>query len=129
MASWQKVREHIAGNYTITEDKGDMLALSFNLANGRTHTVLVELLGNETVGEWGSVQAPIGRVAEVNLAAALEAVSGKICGGLSATGEWLVVRDTFPLGDLSVEELEMPLHLVLGIADELEANLLGVDVF
>lgn len=129
MASWQKVREHIAGNYTINEDKGELLALNFNMENGRTHVVLVSLAGNDVVGEWGVVEAPIGKVEEVDINAALNAISGKIVGGLSRSGDWLVVRDTFPLADLSVEELEMPMHLVLGIADELEASLVGADNF
>lgn len=129
MANWQTVREYIAGNYTIKEDTGDLLTLGFTLQNGRTHMVLVGLLGNDIVGEWASIEAPIGKVNEVDLNAALASVSEKVVGGLSATGEWLVVRDTFPLADLSVGELEMPLQLVLTIADELEGNLLGVDNF
>lgn len=129
MATWQTVREYIAGNYKIADDSGNLVRLDFTLSDERSHTVFLSMIGNETVGEWCAVEAPIGKIADIDLSAALEAIEGRLCGGLSRVDEWLVVRDTFPLADLSIDELELPLHIVMNIADELEKTLLGVDAF
>lgn len=129
MATWHSVREYISDNYKVADDKGTLMRLDFALADGRTHGVFLSSIGNDTVGEWCAVEAPVGRIADIDLPAALEEIEGRLCGGLSRVDEWLVVRDTFPIADLSIEELELPLHVVMGVADDLEQTLLGVDAF
>lgn len=75
-----------------------------------------------------NVEAPIGRIDEVDLRRALDEVAPLTCGGLSRIDDFLTLRDSFPLEDLSANELEMPLQLIVATANRLEQKLVGADV-
>lgn len=132
MANWNQVRDFIHATYASVEDKQDLLVV--NLVSGdasRKHLVMVSPTGNDTVGEWVVVEAPIGKLADLDVGKALAMIEEEslVCGGLGKVGDFLTLRDTFPIADLSAEELSMPIDLIVGSADRFEEVLVGADVF
>lgn len=129
MANWQSVRDHLRANYKIEEENDALVKLQFGWDDGRSHLVLVAQTGNDRVGEWVRVESPIGTWSDVHLPKALELIEDTVCGGLGKVGEFVTLRDSFPIADLSTDELEQPIHLIVGMADDLEQKLVGVDRF
>lgn len=129
MADWQSVREHLRSNFKIEEVNDSLLKLLFTFEDGRSQFVFVTRTGNDAWGEWVRVEAPIGSWADVHLPKALELIEDAVCGGLGRVAEFVTIRDSFPIDDLSIEELEKPMMLVAAIGDDLESKLVGGDRF
>lgn len=129
MADWQSVRTHLSNNFQLDEVNDSLLKLLFAFEDGRSQLVFVTRTGNDTWGEWVRVEAPIGTWADVHLPKALELIEDSVCGGLGRVGEFVTIRDSFPIDDLSIDELEKPMMLVAAISDDLEAKLVGSDRF
>lgn len=124
MASWAGLRSYIQSNYTIADEGPGFIALEFRIDGGRTQRVTVNL---EAMGDrdWIAIQSAFGEVGQVDVAAALDLVGGRIFGAIGKIGDFYVVKHSAPLADLNDEEFEYPLHLTMSIADEIE-NKLGI---
>lgn len=129
MADWQTVKEHLINNFNVKEEGESLLSVTFSFDDGRSQLVLVSLVGNEVWGEWVRVESPIGSWADVHLPKALELIQDTVCGGLGRVAEFVTLRDSFPIEDLSIGELEKPMKLIVGMADDLEKQLVAVDRF
>lgn len=129
MATWGDVRGYLFKTYKIKSesDDGRVLSLLFETGGGRSQHVFVSLTGNDHIGQWVRVESVIARRDEVDIFRVLQEASGYVCGAVALIDELVTLRDSFPLADLQIAELEDPLHLVLNSADQLEQALVGVD--
>lgn len=120
MATWEELRRYIASNYQVDTDKQTFLALDFTIANGRSQRVLVSHIVSTSGQEWVHIESPIGELRNTNLTTLFDRVEHQVCGSLSKVGELVTLRHSNLLADLSVEEFEVPLHLICTSADALE---------
>jgi len=136
MANWRDVIGYLRSSYKIADeirnDSGEITALKliFNTGDGRSQVVLV---GRETLNdgqeEWLSIESPFARIDGVDLRAVVKEAGNKVCGGLGVVGDLLTFKHSAPLANLDNNELERPLHLVIGTADRLEHQFAGGDTF
>jgi hypothetical protein len=105
-----------------------MLSLVFNTVNDRSHVVFVELAGNDNIGEFAKVSALVGKSKDFNkLEALCRAATPYVTGGIVIEGDLILLRDSFPLLNLDINELEAPLNVIVGAADRIEAEITGGD--
>lgn len=112
---------HVRGNMR-GELANGVLNTFYDLKNGRSQIVMVSVLGDKNnVGEWACIESPVGVINEVNVVDLLQ-VARQItfCGGIVASGGFLLLRDTFPLDDLQEVEFLKPFAAVTTFADILE---------
>jgi hypothetical protein len=93
----------------------------YQLKNGRSQMAMVSVIGDKNVGEWACIESPVGVINEVDVVDLLQ-VARQItfCGGIVASGGFLLLRDTFPLDDLQEDEFLKPFAAVTTFADILE---------
>lgn len=127
MATWEDLSSYVKRNYRVDEHDG-VLRLVFDVGDGRSQMVLLSrealLDGRE---EWVQIASPFAELGNVSLQRVLEITGGIVCGGAGLVGRTLVLKHAVPLADMSVEEFERPLALVMGTADRLERDLAGGD--
>jgi hypothetical protein len=129
MANWEALRRHIKSNYKITDDQLDMLALLFDVGDGRTQIVFVRkmMLGDL---EWAEITTPVCTEADITPRDALLRNSDLVVGGLALMDTGTVMfRHSLPLKDLDVDEFEVPFHVIINFGDRLEQELAVVDRF
>ena len=130
MATWNDVVSHLNSNFKCEKLNDGLISLKFSMSDNRTQLVFVEQAGNENVGEWAAVSSAVGSMKDVNkLKAFCTAVKDWVCGGIVIDGDYIMVRDTFPLANLDVNELEVPLLAVVNAADYIEKNVTGGDSY
>jgi hypothetical protein len=131
MATWSDLQSYIRNNYKSADETPDSIKLVFDVGGLRSQVVIVwHLQLSGTNEEWVQIESPIGELGSVDLTAALRAVGNTLVGGLALAGGNIVTfRHSVPLDDLSINEFEVPLHLVTGTADQLEQALSGGDKF
>ena len=131
MATWERLKEHIGGQYEATELEPRIIGMQFATTTRRTQTVYVTHLVAEDGSEWAAIDSVVGHELEVDLLAALRAVSTLACGGLShlrvQDQDMVALRHVVPLATVEAEEFDLPLILVTGAADALEEALIGGD--
>lgn len=122
MATWPQLREYINNRYHVFYvTKYGQLAMSFDLGGGRSQKVLVYQATDETNGkEWAKIESAVGEIDEVDLPRLLEVMRYQVVGGLAKNDDYVTVRHSVPLADMSVEEFEEPLAAVVTTADHLE---------
>jgi hypothetical protein len=108
----------------------DILKLTFDVGGGRSQVLFVTWSGpSAEEARFLDLHSPIGRVEQLDLHAAVRRTSQFVIGGLSMLGEVVTLRHCAPLENLDRNEIDEPMHRLLGIADELEAELTGRDDF
>lgn len=120
MASWSELRRFIHSKFKAEDVSPTLTRLVFDVSDGRSQLVLVRSVGNDTLGQWASVESPFGRVGTTDLMGACREIADNVVGGIAVVDDVIVLRDTFPLADLSPEEFLMPLRMVSAAADLLE---------
>jgi hypothetical protein len=133
LANWEQLKQYVHSNYVVSQDVGQGLKLEFVGDNGRTQLVFLTYfsLNNGTEG-WVTIESPIGKTAEVDLARALASAGGVICGGLAlwdADEQLVMMKHAVPLENLDANELQRPMQLVATSADKIEQELTGEDRF
>jgi len=123
VATWPDLKQYIESKYKISDDSGNVVTMLFNFNDGRSQFVTVSYWTSNKGAEWVNVDSPVGKFTEVDIAKAVRMTEGMVCGAISAIGDFLTFRDSFPLMNLDINEFEEPLHLVTGTADELERAL------
>jgi hypothetical protein len=131
MATWNDLKTYIRNNYKSADETPESIKLVFDVGGLRSQIVVVwHVQLASTNQEWVQIESPIGELGSIDLNAALRAVGNTLVGGLALAGGNIVTfRHSVPLDDLSINELEIPLHLVTGTADQLEQALAGGDKF
>ena len=126
MARWGHLVDFVKANYRVTDQNDRMLRFEFKVGN-RSQVVFVWYTPMQDGEEWIQIESPIGELDKINLRLLLELVEKKIVGGVAAFNGHVVLRDSVPLADMSVEEFESPFRAVTITADELEHQLTGID--
>jgi hypothetical protein len=131
MATWAQLKDYIRSNYRISDDYDDAIKLTFETDLGRTQSVLVRhvalLDGTE---DWVAIESPFGELGQIDVAQAVRATDGMVCGGIgAAVGRFVTFRHAVPLANLDVNEFERPLLLVTSTADKLESEVSAGDRF
>lgn len=127
MTTWNDVKNYIHNNYKADDVQDTLLQLVFQIDGLRSQLVFVGYDRTESGIEWVKVHSPIGLVADLDIARTASLLSEKVAGGLVIIGEKAFVTNAVPLANLDANELVEPMSLVLNVADQLEAQLLGVD--
>lgn len=130
MTSWQGLTTFIKSNYKVSDENDSMIKMLFNTGDLRSQVVFIWKMGlMDGQEEWIQIESPVGRLDSINVASALRAIENTVCGGLGMSGDLLTVRHAAPLANLDANEVERPIVLVTTMADVLEQQLTGSDVF
>ena len=128
MATWDDVAIYLRTNYKIVEDKGTVLALVFDVGDGRSQLLHVSRGSMPSIDEdFAEIASPIADAASVDVAAVLKEASKLVIGGIVQYGEKLVLRHTVPLANVDANEFIGPLEVVTTVADMLEKKYTGSD--
>ena len=128
VAAWNDIVSYLNANYKCKPESSTMLSLVFNTGNDRSHVVFVELAGNDKIGEFAKVSAVVGKSKDFNkLEALCRAATPYVTGGIVIEGDLILLRDSFPLLNLDINELEAPLKVIIAAADRIEAEITGGD--
>lgn len=131
LATWEQLKEHIGVSYEAVELEPRIVAMQFATTTRRTQSVYVTHLTAEDRSDWAAIDSVVGHELEVDLLAALRAVSTLACGGLShlrvQDQDMISLRHVVPLATVDADEFDLPLVLVTGAADALEQALIGGD--
>ena len=128
MANWNDVVSYLNANYKCKEESSTMLSLHFDMGNDRSQVMWVELAGNDKIGEFAKVSSAVGTSKDFNkLEAFCRAATPYVTGGIVIEGDLILVRDSFPLLNLDINELEAPLKVIIAAADRIESEITGGD--
>jgi hypothetical protein len=128
MADWNALREHLKANYQIAKDEIDTIHLMFETEDGRSQVVFVSRTGELGGSDWAEIATAVCAEADIDPRDALLRSGRMIAGGLVLMEDGPVVyRHAFPLAGFDLEDLEVPLHLVALMGDDLEKELTGED--
>ncbi len=122
MASWRKVKSIIEETFDI-EDDGDSVKIQFSFNDGRVHQVFVTLAGNDQIGEWAHVSAPIGEIDDIDVEEAIKLSSDLLVGAVSCQGDIVILRHAVRMEDLQDDDILMAINAVVGSADQMEKEL------
>ncbi|MBA3020740.1 hypothetical protein [Propionicimonas sp.] len=131
MATWDAVKTYLVGNYKLEMiGGGSLVKLLFEFGDGRSQVVFIQHHTDQNKKPtWLDFLSPIGKVAEIDLAAALRATEEYASGGISQIGDLAMLRISVPMENLDRNEIEQPLEFVCVVGDEIEKALTGQDVF
>jgi hypothetical protein len=130
MATWSALTEYVRSHYKVADEKPESMKLFFDVGDLRSQVVYLwrmRLLNGAE--DWIQIESPFGRLASINLRAAVDAMGDTVCGGIATLQEFVTVRHSVPLENLDINEFERPLILVTTTADRLERQLQGADEF
>lgn len=128
MASWNDVVSYLNGNFKCEQESESMLTLLFGMPGGRSQVVWVEHAGNDQIGEWATVSSAVGSAKDTKkLASLCREAKRVVLGGIVIDGDLIMIRDSFPLVNLDINELELPLKVIVSAADLLESQITGGD--
>lgn len=128
--NWAEVKRFLRSNYKVDDEENDILAFLFDLENGRTQRVFVELnKAQVNATEWISISSCIGLIDETEINEVLLEL-GKLCfGGLIREENKHYLRYTVLLKSASEQSLLDPIEAIASIADELEEKYVGGDQY
>jgi hypothetical protein len=130
MATWNDVVAHLEANYKCKKQSPTLIGLNFTMPENRSQIVWVETRGDEGFGEWVIVSSAVAGVDQMSkLEKICRAVNKSFIGGVVIEGEYIMIRDAFPLANLDVNELEQPLHFLTLTAEVIEKTVTGGDNF
>jgi hypothetical protein len=128
MATWKDVEKYIRSEYKILPDspKG-MIAIDFNLNDGRSQKVFLSRGGNDAMGEAVHILSIIGKLSPSKIAEACKEVTDMVVGGIVLFDDLVMLRHSVLLENVDENELVKPLLAVTIGADRLEQKLTGSD--
>jgi hypothetical protein len=130
MATWKDVVGHLKANFNCNEESAEMISIIFDMGDDRSQIVFIERAGNDKIGEFASISSAVGTVKNLSkLEAYCREARSYVSGGIVITGDYIMVRDTFPLLNLDVNELEVPLLAIVSSADQIESEVTGGDAY
>jgi hypothetical protein len=130
MATWNDVVNHLKAEHNCNQVSAEILTITFDMGNGRSQLVIVESDGNDKIGEFACVSSPVGSIKNLNkLEAYCREATNWVMGGIVIGGEYILLRDSFPLLNLDVNELQASLLVILAAADQIEAKVTGGDTY
>ena len=127
MANWDDLVSFVRMRYEVMRYADGELWFDFPTTGDRTQIVAVRQVTGEDDHPWVQITSPVGRVAEIDLAAMLEMAGQSLAGGAVAERGLVLFRHSIPLGDAGLGGFDRPFRLVVEVADRLEHELTGRD--
>jgi hypothetical protein len=127
MASWDDLMSFVRVRYEIMRQVEDELWFNLPTSGERTQLVAVRLVTGEDEHPWAQITSPVGRVADVDLAAMLTLAGESLAGGAIISDGLVLFRHSIPLGDTALDGFDRSFRLVVEVADRLEHELTGAD--
>jgi hypothetical protein len=139
LATWEEVRQLLFRTRTIKHDVGRAVVFTVNGPEGRSQDLWVmqrrttmELDDGPYTEEWAVIESPVGRVGELPLELLMRSVDEMdlVCGGIGVAEGHYTLRHAVPLSNLDANEIQVPILVVAGEADRIEASVMpGADRF
>ena len=126
---WADVKRFLRNEYNVSEEDDKLLAFDFNLDNGRSQRVLVNLAQTEDGEQWINIYSCIGLIDNSELNEVLELLDGNCWGGLIKSGDKHFVRHSLLLETASNSTLIYPISTIAQLADEIEEKYTGGDQY
>lgn len=133
MSTWADLADYVRDEYEVLSENEDEIRILFDFEHldeedERTQVVILAREVLDEQHEWVQIATPIGKAAEVDLAALLAEVGhSTIACGAAIMGEHVVLRHSLPLSTLDLHEFTEPLALLAGTGDQLEEIFFGGD--
>ena len=127
MATWKQIKDYIRENYQLQEDEGDFFQMTFELEGDRSQIIFVQKTKSEAGDIWIQISSPIGIIEDDEINDALEMMENELCGGMVKIGERHFVRHNMLIDDLSPEQFESIMQIVMNAADKMEEKFIGGD--
>ena len=129
MATWDEIRSFLRKHYRLSDDNENEVTLLFGFEdNRRQHITLSTFEAMDR--QWVLFETRICRRELLDPEEACRMNSTLPVGHLSLDSQsFYTARHTALLGTLDTEELLLPLHALVKMADELEEKLTGTDMW
>ena len=129
MATWDEIRSYIRSRYRLLEDDQDHVALIFGFDDNRRHSITITKFDGMD-REWVLFEARVCRKELMEPVRALELNGKSVVGYLALDRDsFYVMRHTALLSTLDPDELIVPMHVLVKVADKLEEELTGSDIW
>lgn len=121
MATWQQVKSYVYANYNVATDDGSQIGLNFDIGNGRTQMVILAHLEAE---EASSVifMSPVAAWSQVSADRVLRATE-QVPVAVRSIGDYIVASHSQLLATIDEAEIDLPLGILVNMADNLESAL------
>jgi len=129
MATWDEIRSFMRKHYRLAEDSDERVTLLFGFDdNRRQHITLSTFEAMDR--QWLLFETRICRKELLDPLEACRINASLPVGHLALDNQdFYTARHTTLLGTLDTEELLVPLHALVKMADELEEKLTGADIW
>jgi hypothetical protein len=128
VASWDELVSYVRVRYEIMRQEDEELWFELPTTGERHQRVAVRLVTGEDGHPWAQIRSAVGRVEELDLVRLLEKAAAPVTGGVVSEDGLVLFRHSIPLGDTALDGFERPFRLVVGVADQLEEELTGLDM-
>lgn len=119
MATWPEVKQYIYANYNVSQDDDHTIHLMFETKPGRSQRVILSFIGGSAI--W--ITSPISPASQVDANRLMQLTEESGVMGVKQSGGMYVTSTVLPLADLSIQELETPMHWAYEEADQYEQAL------
>lgn len=128
MADWNDLTAYLKDNFKIIDERDGMLAMGWNLEEGRSQRVLISRKEDPNGDQWAEITTAVSDDLD-DLEAACRIAQRLWCGGIRVLGvddrDMVMLSDCFPLENLDVNEVMGSLATVVHVGDDLERALGG----
>lgn len=129
MASWDELVSYVRVRYEIMRQEDGELWFDLPTTGERHQRVAVRLVTGEDGHPWAQIRSAVGHVEQIDLVRLLELAAAAVTGGVVSEDGLVLFRHSIPLGDTELDGFERPFRLVVGVADQLEEELTGLDMY
>ena len=129
MATWDEIRAFMRKHYRLSEDSEDQITLLIGFEDNRRQHITLSMF-EAMDRQWLLFETRICRRELMDPVEACKLNGTLPVGHLALDSEgFFTARHTTLLGTLDTEELLIPLHALVKMADELEEKLTGMDMW
>jgi len=128
MAEWGEVQKHMRANYSLQNDDGEMFSVVWSYDDGRSQKIIVRrYMSNDRV--MVEFKSPFAKRGQIDPEALLRQNSQMTLATIALSGDVVLAIYNLLLDSASIDDVEYVLRRVASIADALEAEYAGGDVF
>ena len=129
MATWSEVRSYMRSQYKLLEEDDDHVSLRFGFDDNRRHSIAITQF-RAMDRQWVLFEARVCRAELLDPERALKLNGNSVVGYLALDRDgFYVMRHTALLSTLDPDELVVPMHTIVKVADKLEEELTGSDIW
>lgn len=121
MPTWAEIQDYARSKYKLSRDDDNSFALVWGYEDGRSQQIFVhrfEAFDQEFI----EFRTPVCKEDEMKATVALRKNAKFVVGALALEDEMIFLLHNAPLATMDIDEFEMPLHVLAGTADKLEAE-------